>query len=90
MEFSPDFEMKKVPGLADEFFRRVLYDEEAIFVSDEATVWDVSTCPTNELLERCASHYQQPVSRQDLDQPLWKLLRKLDDGRRGGNRVAPQ
>jgi hypothetical protein len=42
VEFSSDVEMRKIPELAQEFFDQVLFDEESFFVSDEATIWDVS------------------------------------------------
>jgi hypothetical protein len=38
MEFSSDVEMRKVSREAQEFFEKVLYDEEPLFVSDEATL----------------------------------------------------
>ncbi len=41
MEFSPDVEMQRVSSEAEEFFEKVLYDEEPLFVSDEATLWGV-------------------------------------------------
>jgi len=46
----------------------VLYDEEpSAFVSDEATIWDVSMAPTpDELLVRCSTYYGRPVSLEDL------------------------
>ncbi len=86
MELSPDIEMRRLSGEAREFFDKVLYDEECIFVSDEATVWDVSTSSAEDLLERCSNYYGKTVSRADLNQPLWKLLRKLNEGRQ---QVAP-
>jgi hypothetical protein len=39
MEFSSDVEMRRVSLEAQEFFEKVLYDEEPLFVSDEATLW---------------------------------------------------
>jgi hypothetical protein len=82
MEFASDVEIKKISAVVDEFFRCVLDEYEPIFLSDETTIWDVSTSGAAELLERCSPHYRLAISRQDLDQPLWKLLRQLDAGRR--------
>ena len=82
MEFASDIEIKKVSALADQFFQCVLNEYEPIFLSDEATIWDVSTSGADELLKRCSSYYRRTISRQDLDQPLWKLLRQLDGGLR--------
>lgn len=79
MEFSSDIEMQKVSGLAREFFEKVLYDEEPIFVSDEATIWDISTSTAEDLLARCSKSYGKKLSKDDLKQPFWKLLRQLNE-----------
>jgi RHS repeat-associated protein len=50
-EFSPDEQTLKVSGLVDELFERVLYDEEPLFVSDEATLWGVWMGDVDEVLE---------------------------------------
>lgn len=81
MEFSSDVEMQKVSRQAQEFFEKVLFDEEPVFVSDEATVWDLSMSSAGELIERCSKHYGKSLSVEDLGQPLWKLLRQLNEGR---------
>jgi hypothetical protein len=57
MEFSSDVEMRKVSGEAQEFFEKVLYDEEPLFVSDEATLWGVWMGDVDEVLERCSTYY---------------------------------
>jgi hypothetical protein len=80
MKFSSDTEMQKIPQLAQEFFEHVLYDEEPLFVSDEATIWDVSMSTAEELISRCSQYYKKPVARADLAQPLWKLIRQLNEG----------
>ncbi len=71
-------QLTKISTLAEEFFEHVLQEEDPPFVSDDATVWDVSLCSTRELVERCSRHYGTPVSELELDQPLWKLIRMLD------------
>jgi hypothetical protein len=81
MEFSSDNEIRNIPGLVGEFFQHVLFDEEPLFVGDEATIWDVSMATPEELLNRLSEYYGQAVSLEDLKQPLWKLLRQLNDGR---------
>ncbi len=78
MEFSPCVEMGKIQDLAQDFFEHVLYDEKPLFVSDEATILDVSTSEAAELLISLFQHYQKPVSMDDLKQPLWKLLRQMN------------
>lgn len=80
MQLSPDSEMKKIPELTEEFLEHVLYDEEPLFISDEATIWDVSMATGEELIRRCSQYYGKPVSEADLKQPLWKLIRQLNEG----------
>jgi hypothetical protein len=79
LKFSSDVQMQKYSREAREFFERVLYDEEPIFVSDEATIFDVSTSSIEELVRRCASQYGKTLSPEDLSQPLWKLLQHLNE-----------
>ena len=43
LEFSPDSQMRRIPEkLAVEFFEHVLLGEQPLFVSDEATILDIS------------------------------------------------
>jgi hypothetical protein len=75
--------MGRVSGLAEELFEHVLYDEEPLFVSDEATLWGVSMSDVNEVLERCRKYYRVPISLEETQRlPLWKLLRLVDERRR--------
>jgi hypothetical protein len=83
MELSSDIEMRRLSMEAQEFFEKVLYDEQPIFVSDEATILDLSTLSIEQLSERCETHYGEALSSEDLRQPLWKLLRRLNEGRTG-------
>jgi hypothetical protein len=78
VEFAPDDETRKMSALVDEFVSRVLYDEEPFFISDEATIWDISTSDVDELLKRCSEAYSRAISKDDLDQPLWKLVGQLN------------
>ena len=80
MEFSSDVEMKKIAGLARQFYENIL-DDEPFFVSDEATAWSVSGSEPEELLGRITEYYGKTVSMADLQQPLWKLIRQLNEGR---------
>ena len=78
IDFVSNAEIKKAQrGL--EFFERVLHDEEPIFVSDEATILDVSMATPTDLLERCSKSYGKRLTVEDLKQPLWKLIRKLNE-----------
>ena len=93
MEFSSDQEMRKIPGLLEEFLQYVAYDYEPLFIGDEATIWSVSMETAEEMLRRCSEHYGTPVSMNDLKQPLWILLPQLDARRGTGRekgRTAPE
>lgn len=81
MEFARDDKMRDVSHLSDQLFRHVLYDEEPSFVSDEATIFDVSLAAPEELLKRLSSFYQTDVSRDELAKPLWQLLLDLESRR---------
>ena len=81
-EFSSDEQIRKIPALAHEFFEHVLDGEEPFFVSDEATVWDVSMASPEELIRKCSEYAGKPVSLEDLKQPLWKLLPQLSATRK--------
>jgi hypothetical protein len=82
MEFSSDDKMRQIEPLAREFFEQVLSGEyEPVFVADEATIWDVSMEGPEELLRRCSEHYRISVSIEDLRQPLWRLIRQLNERR---------
>lgn len=82
MEFSSDSEIQQLEDLVQELFKHVLYDDEPIFISDEATIWDVSMSSPEELLSRFSSYYGITVSREDLNLPLWKLLREISSKRK--------
>ena len=81
-EFGSDERMRKISALAQDFFDRVLDREEPFFVSDEAKIWDVSTDSPEELIRRCSEYAGEPVSLEDLKQPLRKLLPQLRAKRR--------
>lgn len=90
MEFGSDVEMRKVSREAQEFFKNVLYDEEPLFVSDEATLWGVWMGDVDEVLERCRKYYGVPVSLEETQQlPLWKLLLVLDERRKAAMVAGP-
>jgi hypothetical protein len=81
MQFAPDEKIRQIPELVAELFQHVTTDQQTFFVSDEATIWDVSMMDPEELLQRCEQHYGVPVSREDLKLPLWELLPMLDQRR---------
>jgi len=82
LEFASDNETKKIPDLVKELFDHVLYDEDPNFwISDEATIWEVSMAMPEDLLLRVSKYYGKPVTIADLKQPLWRLLPQLNEGR---------
>jgi hypothetical protein len=81
VEFSSDVEMQKIQDLAQEFYEHILYNEPPLFVSDEATIWSISAEEAEELLKRCADFYGKTLTVADLKQPLWKLIRQVNEGR---------
>lgn len=86
MDFVSTVEMQKISRESGEFFKNVLPDEDPVFVSDEATIWDVSTATGGELLSRISNYYGTSLSLDDLKLPLWKLLRKLNEERTNAQR----
>ncbi|MDQ2776980.1 MAG: hypothetical protein M3Y57_18970 [Acidobacteriota bacterium] len=82
MEFNSDTKVKEIEDLAQEFFEKVIRDEEPIFVSDEATIWDGSMAAPEELLRSCSDYYRVTVFMDDLKLPLWELIPSLDERRR--------
>lgn len=82
MNVSPDVEMRRIADLAQEFFENMLFDEEPLYVSDEATLLDVSLTSPDEAAKRRSEYYWTSVSTDDLKQPLWRLIRELSERRR--------
>jgi hypothetical protein len=82
VEFAPTHEIKKIPDLIKDLFEYVLYEQGPnIWISDEATIFDVAIATPDEVLLRVIEHYRKPVTAADLEQPLWKLLLLLNEGR---------
>jgi hypothetical protein len=82
MDFAPDNKIQQMEELVKGFFKHVLYDEEPIFISDEATIFDISMSSPEELLDRIYRYYGVHISQADLSLPLWRLLREIDAMRR--------
>jgi hypothetical protein len=81
MEFASDEKTRAAEGLCAEFLEHVLYDEEPLFISDEANVFDVSTLEPAKLTKRCFEYYGKSVTLADLKLPLWQLVTRLSEGR---------
>jgi hypothetical protein len=85
LEFTSDEKVRGIRALTDALVQHVLYDEEPIFIGDEATIFDVSVAPTEELLKRCSDYYRTAVSIEDLRKPLWQLLPELESRRKASS-----
>jgi hypothetical protein len=82
VEFTSDENISAIRTLTEALFDHVLYDDEPIFVGDEATTLDVSLTPPEELLKRFSEYYKTSVSLDDLRTPLWQLLPELETRRK--------
>jgi len=83
-ELAPDHRIKEIAPLLEALLRFVLPDEQPIFISDEATLLDVSLEAPDELIRRCSEYYRTGVTPADLRTPLWRLLPALESKRRQG------
>lgn len=77
LNFASDEDMQTLGPELAEFVQYVIPDEEPAFVSDEATVWDISLSTEDELISRCSSHYGVQLRLEDLKLPLSRLLPEL-------------
>ncbi len=74
--------MERRVSLANEFYAEILApDEEPGFVSDEATLRDVSLAPDEDLLRKIESHYGHRMCRWDFQRSFWSLLDVLEQSR---------
>ncbi len=82
IKLANDEHMKGLESLAEEFYENILRpDEEPGFVSDEASLLDISLAPEELLIEKIKSHYGQTVTRFDLRRSFWSLLTDLNADR---------
>jgi len=77
LNFASDKEMQLLGPELDEFVQNITPEEEPAFVSDEATVWDISLSTQDELIGRCFNHYGVQLRTEDLKLPLAQLLHEL-------------
>jgi hypothetical protein len=81
IEFAKSDRIQQIPELVAELTRGVLYDEEPLFISDEATLLDLSGLSISGLQERVAAFYGVTPSLDDLREPVWSLLPRLSQHR---------
>ena len=70
--------MRARSARVEEILRHVCGEEEfPLFISDEATLFDVCTLTPEEIVERLATHYGRRVQLTELRLPIWKLVDRL-------------
>ena len=71
-------EVRARSARVEEILRHVCGEEEfPLFISDEATLFDVCTLTPEEIVERLAAHYGRRVQLTELRLPIWKLVDRL-------------
>jgi len=90
--FSSSKKTDALGKVAEEFYSKVIFDEEPVFVSDEATVWDLWSGDEKEILERCSAYYGVPVSKEETQQPFWQFVALLNEkrSRKGSTSINDQ
>ena len=82
IQLADDEHMRGLEPLAEEFYESILRpDEEPGFVSDEASLLDISLAPEELLIEKIKSHYGKTVTKFDLRRSFWLLLTDLNAAR---------
>jgi len=74
-----DMRMQERDSQANTFYSQILLpDEEPGFVSDEATLRDVSLAPDDEIIRKVQERYGKTLSGEDFRKPFWSLLDDLE------------
>jgi hypothetical protein len=74
-EFEDNIEIAKRDQELSRFLINIIdKEEQPIFISDQATVFDISSDDENVLLERIKKFYKKEITSSDLSMPLWKLI----------------
>jgi hypothetical protein len=81
LPLADDIRMQERDSQANKFYSQILLpDEEPGFVSDEATLRDVSLAPDDELIRKVQEHYGKTLSMGAFRKPFWSLLDDLELG----------
>jgi hypothetical protein len=82
INLADDAHMRGLATLAEEFYENILRpDEEPGFVSDDASLLDISLAPEEVLISKIETHYSRTVTASDLRKSFWVLLTDLNNGR---------
>ena len=79
IQFADSANAERLKAPIDEFLREVVH-EEALFISDESSVWDFD-CSTDDgaaLMAEIKHYYGVSVTRLMLDLPLWRLVEAVE------------
>ncbi len=74
-EFSSSHAIDKRLDDAHEFYFNILdLEEQPLFISDEATIFDISSNSEESLIEKCFVYYRVKLTREQLTFPFWQVL----------------
>ncbi|MBF0366486.1 MAG: hypothetical protein HQK50_13015 [Oligoflexia bacterium] len=74
-QYVSDIEIKKRNNDIERFIALVIDKEEIpYFVSDDASIFDISTDDKAVLINRIRTHYKVEISENELHLKLWQLL----------------
>jgi hypothetical protein len=74
-QYGSEAEIQKRASLVQNFLIQVInLGEQPIFVSDEATIFDISSDSEDVLLSRIFNSYRIKLSKKDLQLKVWQLI----------------
>jgi hypothetical protein len=74
-QYGSETEIKKRASLVQKFLLEIISPEEQpIFVSDDATVFDISSDDESVLLSKIINTYNVTLSNKDLHLKVWQLI----------------
>ena len=72
---SSDTEIQKRGKLVQEFLEKIIsIEERPLFVSDDATIFDICTDDERSLIASIANSYEVHLSSQQLQLKVWQLI----------------
>ncbi len=73
--FGSETEIKKRASLVEKFLVQIIsVEEQPFFISDDSTIFDISSDAENVLLSRIANSYNIKISNKDLQLKVWQLI----------------
>ena len=75
-------EIHKRAKLVQDFLEKIIHPEERpLFVSDDATVFDICSDDEHSLITKVADKYGVRLSNQQLQLKIWQLVDLLSDAK---------